>query len=134
MLSADLEKTIEVWPVVADVIGMPHTEEEYERAINWLDELIDQVGEDETHPLASLMETLGALIEIYEAKYVPELEGDPLSSLKMLLVEHEIGPTELSEIGSVGEIEEILRGDRELTLTQIRLLSERFHVSPLVFM
>ena len=38
-----------------------------------LDELIDEVGEDETHPLASLMEILGVLIEHYEEAYVPEL-------------------------------------------------------------
>jgi HTH-type transcriptional regulator/antitoxin HigA len=33
------------------------------------------VGEDESHPLASLMEVLGALIERYEAEHVPELGG-----------------------------------------------------------
>lgn len=31
-----------------------------------LDELIDKVGEDDIHPLASLMEILGVLIEHYE--------------------------------------------------------------------
>lgn len=39
-----------------------------------LDRLIDQVGEDETHPLALMMDAVGALIENYEYKYVPELE------------------------------------------------------------
>jgi HTH-type transcriptional regulator / antitoxin HigA len=48
---------------------------EYERLVAVLDQLIDQVGEDETHPLASLMEVLGTLIEKYEDEHVPEL-GD----------------------------------------------------------
>ncbi len=39
-----------------------------------LDSLIDQVGEDELHPLASMMDVIGALIENYEAKHVPELK------------------------------------------------------------
>ena len=39
-----------------------------------LDSLIDQVGEDESHPLASLMEIIGVLIEKYEDDHVPELE------------------------------------------------------------
>ncbi len=39
-----------------------------------LDSLIDQVGEDETHPLASLMEVIGVLIENYETEHVPELK------------------------------------------------------------
>jgi HTH-type transcriptional regulator/antitoxin HigA len=40
-----------------------------------LDDLIDEVGEDESHPLASLMEIIGLLIESYESNNVPELEG-----------------------------------------------------------
>jgi HTH-type transcriptional regulator/antitoxin HigA len=31
------------------------------------------VGEDEDHPLASLMEVIGVLIEKYEEEQVPEL-------------------------------------------------------------
>ena len=38
-----------------------------------LDDLIDEVGEEETHPLASLMEVIGLLIEKYEDETVPEL-------------------------------------------------------------
>jgi mRNA interferase HigB len=33
----------------------------------------DDVGEDENHPLASLMDVLGVLIEKYEDEHVPEL-------------------------------------------------------------
>ena len=35
--------------------------------------MIDEVGEDESHPLASLMEIVGVLIENYEDEHVPEL-------------------------------------------------------------
>jgi HTH-type transcriptional regulator/antitoxin HigA len=38
-----------------------------------LDNLIDEIGENENHPLASLMEMLGILIENYEQENVPEL-------------------------------------------------------------
>ena len=48
---------------------------EYERLVAVLDQLIDEVGEDESHPLASLMEVIGTLIEKYEDEHVPEL-GD----------------------------------------------------------
>ena len=33
----------------------------------------DEVGENESHPLASLMEVLGVLIEKYEDEHVPEI-------------------------------------------------------------
>ncbi len=39
-----------------------------------LDRLRDQVGEDESHPLASLMEVIGVLIENYEIERIPQLE------------------------------------------------------------
>ena len=38
-----------------------------------LDRLVDEVGENESHPLASLMEIVGVLIEKYEDEHVPEL-------------------------------------------------------------
>ena len=52
---------------------VPHTTEEYQRLVAFLDALIDEVGEEETHPLASLMEVVGVLIERYEEEHVPEL-------------------------------------------------------------
>jgi HTH-type transcriptional regulator / antitoxin HigA len=54
-------------------VSVPYTESEYGRLVSLLDSLIDEVGEDESHPLASLMEVLGVLIEKYEDKHVPEL-------------------------------------------------------------
>ena len=38
-----------------------------------LDSLIDTVGENENHPLASLMEVIGVLIVKYEDEHIPEL-------------------------------------------------------------
>jgi HTH-type transcriptional regulator/antitoxin HigA len=59
--------------MVAPVVYMPRTRKQYDEAVYLLDNLIDEVGEDETHPLASLMEVLGVLIEKYEDEHVPEL-------------------------------------------------------------
>ena len=52
------------------------TEEDYDGLVSLLDNLIDEVGGDESHPLASLMEVLGVLIEKYEDEHVPELTGE----------------------------------------------------------
>ena len=45
----------------------------HNRLVGMLDNLIDEGGEDEPHPLASLMDVLSALIENYENANVPEL-------------------------------------------------------------
>jgi HTH-type transcriptional regulator / antitoxin HigA len=67
-------QTIEqIWPQIRDIVFVPHTEADYQRLVALLDSLIDQAGENEDHPLASLMELIGVLIQKYEDEHVPEL-------------------------------------------------------------
>ncbi|MDI6794255.1 MAG: hypothetical protein QME81_15565 [bacterium] len=69
----EVKTTERVWPMLSPVVFFPHTESEYQRLVALLDKLIDIVGENENHPLASLMEVVGVLIEKYEDEHVPEL-------------------------------------------------------------
>ena len=78
MQAIDLTRTITAWSSLADTIFVPHTEQDYNHLVDLLDRLIDQVGEDETHPLASMMDVIGVLIESYEDSYVPEVIEYPI--------------------------------------------------------
>ena len=69
-----VEETLKAWRPLSSTIVVPQTEQEYEELVRLLDRLIDEVGEDESHPLASLMDVVGVLIERYEDEHVPELE------------------------------------------------------------
>ena len=129
-----LEKITKIWPGIQNIFSVPHDQKEYNRLVNILDGLIDEVGENESHPLASLMETLGSLIETYEIQNIPEIEGSPSDALKTLMEEHDLKQSDLPEIGSQGVISEILSGKRQLNVRQIKLLSKKFKVSPAVFM
>lgn len=71
MLSID--ETQKVWQPLAYQLVVPHDEASYQRLVEWLDRLIDEVGEDEHHPLASLMDIIGVLIEQYERDRIREL-------------------------------------------------------------
>jgi HTH-type transcriptional regulator / antitoxin HigA len=73
MQNLDVSKTADAWSSMAGKIYVPHSDEEYRQLVALLDSLIDEVGEDESHPLASLMEIVGVLIEKYEDEHVPEL-------------------------------------------------------------
>ncbi|MEW6352624.1 MAG: hypothetical protein AB1646_26555 [Thermodesulfobacteriota bacterium] len=55
----------------------PITEAEYDQLVTMLDTLVDTVREDEAHPLASLMEIIGVLIENHEDEHVPEIDAVP---------------------------------------------------------
>ena len=61
------------WSFVQRYLQPLHTEEEYLSRIEALGALIDEVGEDESHPLASLMEAVGDQIEAYENTHVAAL-------------------------------------------------------------
>ena len=69
-----LKATLAHWPKLSQSVFVPHTATEYQRLVALLDELVDEVGNDESHPLASLMEVIGLLIEKYENEQVSELE------------------------------------------------------------
>jgi len=73
MQNLDLSTTTRAWSSLEGQIYVPHSDEEYKQLVALLDSLIDEVGENESHPLASLMEIVGVLIEKYEDEHVPEL-------------------------------------------------------------
>jgi HTH-type transcriptional regulator/antitoxin HigA len=133
-MNTQLKEIAKIWPGIQNIFSVPHNQKEYNRLVHILDGLIDEVGENESHPLASLMETLGSLIESYEVQNIPEIEGNPGDTLKTLMEEHNLKQSNLPEIGSQGVISEILSGRRQLNVRQIKLLSKRFNVSPAAFM
>src|SRR4030042_2164503 len=125
-MNIQLKKIARVWPDIQPIFSVPHNEKDYNKLVNLLDSLIDEVGNNENHPLTSLMETIGTLIETYESQYIKEIEGNPIDTLNALMLEHDLKQSDLSEIGSQGVVSEILSGKRQLTVRQIKILSKRF--------
>jgi HTH-type transcriptional regulator/antitoxin HigA len=114
-------------------LGPVRTRKEYERAVALLDAILDEIGEDEKHPLAELAEAVGVFVEKYEDEHMPVSKAKPPAVLKALMREHDLRQTDLPEIGSQGVVSEVLAGKRELNTRQIRRLAKRFNVSPAVF-
>ena len=98
-----------------------------------MDELIDEVGDNQKHKLAPLLETIGNLIDDYEIRNFQELDSDPIETLKFLMKENNLTQKDLEDIGSQGVISEILNRKRNLNINQIKKLSQKFNVSPSVF-
>jgi HTH-type transcriptional regulator/antitoxin HigA len=72
----DIAKIATAWVPLAGIVFVPHTQKEYSQLVSVLDQLIDEVGEAENHPLALLMEILGILITHYENAYIPGLVSE----------------------------------------------------------
>jgi HTH-type transcriptional regulator/antitoxin HigA len=73
MSAVYIEQITPVWNDFSKFVHVLHNEHDYQQVVELLDSLIDVVGENEQHPLASLMELVGVLIEQYEDAHVPEI-------------------------------------------------------------
>ena len=108
-------------------------EQDYDRAVEQLNQLIDEVGTNEEHPMYEYLDTLGTIIHAYEEKRYPMPHASGADVLQYLIEEHGLRQSDLPEVGSQGVFSEILNGKRELNVRQIRSLARRCHVSPAVF-
>ena len=86
-MKIELKKIAKVWPDIQPMFSVPHNEKDHNKLVNLLDSLIDEVGNNENHPLASLMETIGSLIETYESQHISDIQGDPIHVLNALMEE-----------------------------------------------
>jgi HTH-type transcriptional regulator/antitoxin HigA len=108
-------------------------DEDYDRLVNQLNDLIDAVGTDESHPMYEFLATLGTILHAYEEAQYPMPEASGAGVLLYLMEEHNLRQSDLPEVGSQGVVSEILSEKRELNVRQIRELAQRFNVSPAVF-
>ena len=108
-------------------------EREYNAAVKRLNELLYEIGDNEKHPLHSLLDTLGTLIHAYEEEHYPIPDVTGAEVLRFLMDEHGLTQSDLPEVSSQGVVAEILSGKRELNVRQIRALAQKFRVSSAVF-
>ncbi len=132
-MNSQLENISKAWPAVKAIFSVPHSKKDYQALVKILDNIIDEVGDNQNHKLAPVMETIGNLIENYEIQEYKINESSPVEVLKYLMHEHGLRQSDLKEIGSQGVVSEILTGKRTLNIEQVKKISNKFHVSPLVF-
>lgn len=120
------------YPNAAPILTI-RNETEYDQAVIRLNDLLDEVGTNEAHPLYSLLDTLGIVIQAYENTHhsIPNCEGADV--LAYLMEEHRLTESDLPEIGPKHVVTNILNGKQDLQIQQIQALASRFQVSPLAF-
>jgi len=114
-----------------------HNEEDYGAALDLMDELIEDY--DEQKPL---IEMLSISIEKWEneseefTKFNKKIEvlDNGISVLRVLMDQHKLNTTDFqNEIGGKSMVSMILNNKRNLSLEHIKALSNRFGVSPQLF-
>jgi HTH-type transcriptional regulator / antitoxin HigA len=117
-------------------ITLPHvirTEAENERYLLVLESL-----DARPHPSRAekeLTALLTLLIEDFEERHYALKPASPIEHLQELMAAQDLKQKDLVDIfGTASIVSEVLSGKRHLTTEHIRRLSERFHVSPELFL
>ena len=109
------------------------TSADYAAAVAALNALLDAGAAQENHPLANLAATLGELVADYDAEHYPSEPVPARELLKHLMEAAGLRQADLPELGTQGVVSELLRGQRNLNLRQVRALASRFKVPASLF-
>jgi len=106
----------------------------YNAMLRFMDALLDEVGDDERHPLCGLLDVATLLVRDYEARNVPLSNANPAEALRLLMEQHALRQVDLAELfGAQSNVSEVLSGKRSINARQARALGERFGVAAAVF-
>lgn len=104
-------------------------ERHYRAMVDFMNELVDEIGDRKTHPLMGLLDIVTSFIRDYEKHNVEIPDAEPCGVLRFLMQQHGLRQADLSEIfGSQSNLSEVLTGKREINARQARLLAKRFGV------
>jgi HTH-type transcriptional regulator / antitoxin HigA len=119
----------------APFFGPIRNEGDYARMNALMEALLKEIGDDEDHPLADLLDMVSTFVADYEDAQVDDLDAEPREVLKYLMEEHGLTQTDLRrEVGTQGVVSEILAGRRLINARQAKALAKRFGISPAVFL
>ncbi len=132
MSQAKIQNTLKHWKELSPIISVPQNEDDYDRLVSLLDELLDLETPD-SH-VESLIQLVSEMIRFYDEEHYPIDDVSGVEALQYLMKEHRLTQSDLPEIGSQGVVSEILSGKRTLNVRQIKDLAVRFQVSPQTFL
>lgn len=120
----------------AEWIARIKNKNEYGKALSLMDELIEDYDDN-----ILLIEVLSSSIERWENENEEFFEfnesiaqmDSAISLLRLIMDQHDLGVSDLPEIGTKSLVSKILNGKRRLTLDHITALSKRFSVNPGLF-
>lgn len=139
-MTLNVTELTEVWKQVDALahaaIAPIEDEESLAAATAYLEAILDEIGEQEGHPLDSLARSLIGRITAYEAQHYPIPDIDGHHMLGYLL---EQKPAKQSEVAAAtgipqSTISDLIHAKRQFTADHIRKLSAYFKVNPSIFL
>ena len=126
------QKTSHKFHLPISVFKKPVNDKEYMKLEKILDQLIDEVRDNDKHPLAIAMQIIGENLEQYDNEHYPAI-GDNINDIEMvkyLMESHHLHQADLADIFSgQANVSKYLSGERPLSKNQIIGLKKKFGVS-----
>ncbi|OGH15914.1 MAG: hypothetical protein A2869_00315 [Candidatus Levybacteria bacterium RIFCSPHIGHO2_01_FULL_40_58] len=98
------------------------TEEDYKRALKWVEDLMDKDPNPDSEE-GEKLELLATLIKEYEANAFPDTLPDPVEAILFRMEQQGLKPADLAHyLGSSSRVSEVLSRKRSLTLDMMRKL------------
>lgn len=110
-----------------------HSEDDYDRTVALMNALLDVAGDDEDHPLSSLLELAADLVSRYEQEHHPIEAAEPKDALQFLMEARGLKQHDLSSIVPQSNLSAILAGKRKISAAMAGKLGGFFGISPAVF-
>jgi HTH-type transcriptional regulator / antitoxin HigA len=126
---------LRTWKPFRDVLGFSaiRSAKDYKRASAVMNQLLDEIGEDENHPLADVLDYLSNQIEVYEAEHVSIPDAHPREVLRFLMEQQGLSQSDFSDCAPQSRISEILNGRREISKELAKALALKFEVNVALF-
>jgi HTH-type transcriptional regulator/antitoxin HigA len=136
MMAADPKEILKTWKPFKNALGVTsvRTKREYAQARATTDTLLDAIGDDESHPLAEVLDYLADRIRVYEEQHVRIPDAEPSEVLRFLMEQHGLKQDDLSDCAPQSRISDFLTGKREISKDVAKKLATRFSVRADLFL
>jgi HTH-type transcriptional regulator/antitoxin HigA len=132
----ETQAILKAWTPFKELVGVTsvRTEADYNKAIAFIDKLLDEVGDDEAHPLAEVLDLIATQVKAYEDEHVQIPDAEPREVLLFLIDQHGLKQGDLDDCAPQHRISEILSGKRSVSKEIAKRLANRFNVHADLFL
>ena len=127
---------LQAWMPFKQTIGVTsvHNEEEYAQATATIDVLLNEIGDDENHPLADVLDYLSDQVKAYEDRHFSIPKAEPHDVLRFLMDQHGLRQEDLGDCAPQSRISEILAGKRAISKEIAKRFAKQFNVHADIFL
>jgi HTH-type transcriptional regulator/antitoxin HigA len=132
----EAQAILRAWMPFKKLVGVTsvHSTEDYAQASATIAALLDEVGDNENHPLAEVLDYLADQVKAYEDKNFQIPQAQPSEVLRFLMEQHNLKQDDLGDCAPQNRISDMLNGKRSISKEIAKRLAQRFQVRADVFL